>query len=188
MCSRYARWIYPDEIEEFSDLRLPAEPIPTTYNAAPQSIQPIIALSSTGEPQIAMAKWGLIPAWAKDGRIGYTTINARSEELATKPAFREPLRKKRCLIPANCFYEWQQVGAKEKRPYAIGLASGRPFLFAGLWDRWRASDGTIIDSFTVATTSPNDLMKQLHNRMPCILGTRRLSTMARPLRSKQTAS
>jgi putative SOS response-associated peptidase YedK len=96
VCSRYARWIIVDEIEEFSDRRLPPEPVPATYNAAPQSVQPIIRLSHTGEPKIVMARWGLIPFWAKDVKIAYSTINARSEELASKPAFRESLKSRRC--------------------------------------------------------------------------------------------
>jgi len=170
VCSRYARWIIVDEIEEFSDLRLPPEPIPATYNAAPQSNQPIIRLSHTGAPKIVLARWGLIPFWTKDAKIGHSTINARSEELANKPAFREPLKSRRCLVPANCFYEWQQVGPKEKQPFAIGMKDDKPFFFAGLWDRWKAPDGTIIESFTINTVAPNDLMKPLHDRMPCIVG------------------
>jgi putative SOS response-associated peptidase YedK len=169
VCSRYARWIIFEEIEEFSELRLPPEPLPTTYNAAPQSVQPIVRLSPTGEPQIVLARWGLIPFWAKDAKIGYSTINARSEELDNKPAFRESLKSRRCLVPANCFYEWQQISPKEKQPFAIGMKDDRPFVFAGLWDRWRAPDGSLMESFTINTVAPNDLMKPLHDRMPCIL-------------------
>ena len=117
-----------------------------------------------------MARWGLIPFWAKDAKIGFSTINARSEELASKPAFRESLKSRRCLIPANCFYEWQQVSPKEKQPFAIGMKDDQPCVFAGLWDRWKAPDGTLIESFTINTVPPNDLMKPLHDRMPCILG------------------
>jgi putative SOS response-associated peptidase YedK len=170
VCSRYARWIIVDEVEEFSELQLPPEPVPATYNAAPQSIQPIIRLSHTAEPKIVMARWGLIPFWAKDAKIGYSTINVRSEELASKPAFRESLKTRRCLIPANCFYEWQQIGPKAKQPFAIGMADDRPFAFAGLWDRWKAPDGTVIESFTINTVFSNDLMKPVHDRMPCIVG------------------
>jgi putative SOS response-associated peptidase YedK len=169
VCSRYARWIIVEEIEEFSDLRLPPEPLPTTYNAAPQSVQPIIRLSTTGEPTLVMARWGLIPFWAKEAKIAYSTINARSEELLSKPAFRESFKTRRCLIPANCFYEWQQIGPKEKQPVAIAMKDDQPFAFAGLWDRWKAPDGTVVESFTINTVTPNDLLKPVHNRMPCIV-------------------
>jgi putative SOS response-associated peptidase YedK len=169
VCSRYARWIIVDEIEEFSDLQLPPEPMPATYNAAPQSMQSIIRLAEGGEAQIVMARWGLIPFWAKDAKIGYSTINARSEGLVSKPAFRESLKTRRCIIPANCFYEWQQIGPKAKQPFAIGMEDIRPFAFAGLWDRWKAPDGTVVESFTIITVAPNELMKPLHDRMPCIV-------------------
>jgi putative SOS response-associated peptidase YedK len=169
VCSRYARWIIVDEIEEFSDIQLPPEPISATYNAAPQSVQPIIRLSPIGKPEMVMARWGLIPFWAKDAKIAYSTINARSEELASKPAFRESVKTRRCLIPVNCFYEWQQIGPKEKQPFAIGMDDGRSFAFAGLWDRWKAPDGAVVESFTISTVTPNDLMRPVHNRMPCIL-------------------
>lgn len=170
MCARYARWTADEALEEFSDLRLPPEPLPATYNAAPQSMQPIIRVSAkTGEPEIVMARWGLIPFWAKDAKIAHSTINARSEEIERRPAFREPLKSRRCLIPANCYYEWQQLSAKEKQPYAIGMKNHRPFAFAGLWDRWKAPDGALVESFTINTTLPNALTAQLHVRMPCIL-------------------
>ncbi len=170
MCARYARWLVEEELEEFSDFRLPPEPLPVTYNAAPQSIQPIIRLSpKTGETEIVMARWGLIPYWAKDAKVGFTTINARSEELASKPAFRESFKSKRCLVPANCYYEWQTFSKNNKQPYAIGMQTGKPFALAGLWDKWQAPDGTVIESFTVSTISPNALTAPLHNRMPCIL-------------------
>jgi putative SOS response-associated peptidase YedK len=118
-----------------------------------------------------MARWGLIPYWAKDAKIGYSTINARSEELASKPAFRESLKTRRCVIPANCFYEWQASG-KQKQPFAIAMKSGEPLLFAGLWDRWKAADGTAIESFTINTVTANGLLTNIHDRMPCILGPR----------------
>lgn len=167
MCSRYVRWITLEEIgefEEFSDFQVPPEPLAVTYNAAPQSVQPIIRLADTAEPTIALAQWGLIPSWARDFKIGQRTINARAEDLLAKPSFRDSVKTKRCLIPANCFYEW-----REKQPYAIGMQDGRPFCFAGLWDRWRNSAGVTINSFTVITTAPNDLIQPLHDRMPCIL-------------------
>lgn len=159
-----------DAFEEFSDIRLPSDPIPITYNAAPQSVQPIVRLSpETGDLEVVMARWGLIPFWSKDAKIGYSTFNARSEELETRPAFREALKSRRCLVPVNCFYEWQKLGPKEKRPFAIGMSDDRPFAFGGLWDRWRSPEGTVVESFTINTVAPNTLVEPIHTRMPAIV-------------------
>jgi putative SOS response-associated peptidase YedK len=111
----------------------------------------------------------LVPSWAKDAKIGYSTINARAEEVANKPAFREALRKRRCLIPADAFYEWAKRDAKTKQPFAIGLRRGEPFAFAGLWERWRPKDGEPLETFTILTTDANEVLEPIHNRMPVIL-------------------
>ena len=109
------------------------------------------------------------PFWAKDAKIGYNTINARAEDVASKPAFREALKKRRCLVPADAFYEWQRLDAKSKRPFAFALASGEPYAFAGLWESWRPKEGAPLETFTILTTDPNQLMEPIHNRMPVIL-------------------
>jgi len=114
-------------------------------------------------------RWGLIPAWAKDAKIGYSTINARAEEAANKPAFRDALRKRRCLIPADAFYEWTKHDPKKKQPHAFALKSGAPFAFAGLWERWRPKEGEPLETFTILTTDANELLEPVHNRMPVIL-------------------
>jgi putative SOS response-associated peptidase YedK len=114
-------------------------------------------------------RWGLVPAWAKDAKIGYSTINARSEDVASKPVFREAFKKRHCLIPADCFFEWMRLDAKSKRPFAIALKGGEPFAFAGLWESWRPRDGAPLESFTILTTSENELMQPIHDRMPVIL-------------------
>ena len=114
-------------------------------------------------------RWGLVPAWAKDAKIGYSTINARSEAVASKPVFREAFKKRHCLIPADCFFEWMRLDAKSKRPFAIALKGGEPFAFAGLWESWRPKDGAPLESFTILTTSENELMRPIHDRMPVIL-------------------
>jgi putative SOS response-associated peptidase YedK len=172
VCARYARWIVGDElIEEFDDLRLPPAPfpIPASYNIAPQTLQPVIRVSpETQEPEIALMKWGLVPFWAKDQKVGYTTINARAEDVETKPAFRQPIQRGRCLVPANLFFEWQKLDAKRKQPYAIAMKDEKPLLFAGLWDRW-SGDGVVLDTYTIITTAANEVMEPLHDRMPCIL-------------------
>jgi putative SOS response-associated peptidase YedK len=115
-----------------------------------------------------MMRWGLLPYWAKDPAIAYSTFNARSEDIAEKPAFREPLKKRRCLVPADVFYEWQKR-EKKRQPFAIARRDKKPFCFAGLWDCWRAPDGLEVETFTVITIEANDLVTPLHNRMPVLL-------------------
>ena len=113
-----------------------------------------------------------MPFWAKDAKMSYSTINARAEEVASKPAYREALKKRRCLVPADAFYEWQRLDAKTKRPFAFALASGEPYAFAGLWESWwprEQADAPPLETFTILTTDPNPLMEPVHNRMPVIL-------------------
>ena len=114
-------------------------------------------------------RWGLIPFWAKDAKIGYRMINARGETVAEKPSFRTALRKRRCLILADGFYEWQKLGGKQKRPMRITLKSGEPFAFAGLWETWKNPEGETVKSCTIITTSANDYLRPIHDRMPVIL-------------------
>jgi putative SOS response-associated peptidase YedK len=110
-----------------------------------------------------------VPFWAKDAKIGYSTINARSEEAATKPAFREALKKRRCLVPADAFYEWAKRDAETKQPYAVGLKSGEPYAFAGLWESWRPREGEALETFSILTTDANEVLEPIHDRMPVIL-------------------
>ena len=117
---------------------------------------------------LEVMRWGLIPYWAKDIKIGYSTINARAEEIDTKPAFREAFRQRRCLVPLDSFYEWKKTGTG-KQPYAIGLAGGRIMAMAGLWETWVVARRRRIRSCTIVTTTPNELCAQLHNRMPVVL-------------------
>jgi putative SOS response-associated peptidase YedK len=113
-------------------------------------------------------RWGLIPSWAKDPAIGSRMINARAETVGEKPSFRTAFRRRRCLIPADGFYEWQKLGTR-KQPHYIHLTGRRPFAFAGLWEHWRSPDGESVDTCVIITTEPNELMAELHNRMPVIL-------------------
>jgi len=122
------------------------------------------------EREFALLRWGLVPFWAKEAKIGYTTINAGAEEVASTPAFREALKKRRCLVPADAFFEWQRLDPKSKRPFAIGLKTGEPYALAGLWESWRPKDGDPVETFTILTTDPNAVMEPIHNRMPVILG------------------
>lgn len=141
-----------------------------TYNGAPQSMQPVVRLDAdTCEREFAIMRWGLVPFWSKDGKAGYSTINAKAETLLTSPLFREAF-KRRCLIPADWFYEWQKLNAATRQPYAIALKDGSLFAFAGLWERWKDTAAwKSLETFTIVTTDPNALMEPIHNRMPVIL-------------------
>ena len=125
-----------------------------------------------GSREFALLRWGLVPFWAKDAKLGFSTFNARSEEASKKPAFSKALKARRCLVPADAFYEWKRIDAKTEQPYAIALKSGEPCVFAGLWERWQPRKGSALETFTILTTEPNELMKPIHNRMPVILAAR----------------
>jgi putative SOS response-associated peptidase YedK len=122
----------------------------------------------TGTREFRSFQWGLVPSWAKDPAIGNRMINTRSETAVMKPAFRKPLRERRCLILADGFYEWKREGQR-KQPYYIKLRDGEPFAFAGLWDRWHSLDGQPLETCTILTTAPNELLQPIHDRMPVIL-------------------
>lgn len=169
MCGRFTLAIDRLELEEeFEGTRIPATYV-ARYNIAPT--QPILAITNT-EPAVAdFLVWGMIPSWAKDPSIGSRLINARAETLAEKPAFRSSYKYRRCVIPADGFYEWKAVpGTRIKVPHFIRLKSARPFGFAGLWSEWRSADGSEIRTCSIVTTIPNTLMEPIHNRMPVILG------------------
>jgi putative SOS response-associated peptidase YedK len=138
------------------------------YNIAPTQTVFAVRVNEAGKREAALLHWGLIPSWADDPKIGYRMINARSETAASKPAFRHALRRKRCLIAASGFYEWQKTGTKQKQPYYIHRRDDKPFAFAGLWEAWSKGEEPI-ESCTILTTEANDLMRPLHDRMPVIL-------------------
>jgi len=156
MCGRYYRRSDKQRIAEAFRTSLPTtfEILPS-YNVAPQSFQPVVRLNGeTQERELALLRWGFIPFWARDAKIGYSTINAKSETVASSAMFREALKRRRCLIPADGFYEWQKIDEKTRLPYAVGLADGSLFAFAGLWDRW--TDKTTrqpLETYTILTTS-----------------------------------
>jgi putative SOS response-associated peptidase YedK len=140
------------------------------WNVAPtQEVATIRHHKKEPKRTFVLMRWGT-PYWAKDVAFGAKTINAVSETAAEKPAFRDPLRMRRCLIPADGFYEWKVIGMKKKQPYNIGMADGGLFAFAGLWDKWQDRAGRVIESCTILTTEANALLKPIHDRMPVILG------------------
>ena len=174
MCGRYYRRSDKQRIAEafhvgnLDELMLETAP---SYNIAPTSRQPVIVQDwDSGERALRIMRWGLIPCWAKDAKIAASTINAKAETIATAPAFREAFKSRRCLVPADGFYEWQKIDAKTRQPYAIGLQNGSMFAFAGLWERWKdRQTGQFLETYTIITTDPNELMQPLHPRMPAIL-------------------
>jgi len=165
MCGRFTITSIDDLLDEFGGLELPAELGPR-FNVAPTQSVPIIANESRGE--VKLVRWGLVPYWAKELAIGNRMINARSETLASKPAFRAAFSRRRCLVLADGFYEWKRDG-KAKTPYCVRLANKRPFSFAGLWERWKAPDDTEVLSCTIITGEANEVMAPIHDRMPIIV-------------------
>jgi len=156
MCGRYARKSAQELLAEWFEMDLEQMRWAPTWNAAPQSFQPVVRLSRDGgEREASLLRWGLVSHWAKDARIELNTINARAEEAADKPVYREALKKRRCLVPADAFYEWQRTGAKNRRPFAIALRSGEPCAFAGLWESWQPPEGAPLETFTILTTAAN---------------------------------
>ena len=168
MCGRFTLTVDPAELQEqFAGISFPAQ-YAARFNIAPS--QPVLAIPNDGHNAADFLLWGLIPSWAKDAAIGNRMINARGETLAEKPAFRGAYKYKRCLIPADGFYEWKaQPGTKTKIPHFVHLKSGKPFAFAGLWDEWHDADGSPVRTCTIVTITPNALMASIHNRMPVIL-------------------
>lgn len=167
MCGRYS---ILDDIDELCERFVCPDPgftIKPRYNAAPTQNLPVVVNSRSGH-ELRMMRWGLIPHWAKDAKMGNRLINARIETLAEKPAFRAALRYRRCLVPADGYYEWFP-GENAKVPHRVVGRSGEVFAFAGLWEQWSGTEGEDIQSFTIVTTEPIPNLAWLHNRMPLIL-------------------
>ena len=165
MCGRLSIATASDVLRIRFNVRI-TEDLQPRYNAAPTQNLPVILNDEPGT--IKMCRWGLIPYWAKDQKIGNRLINARAETLLEKPSFRNPFKKNRCLVLADGFYEWEKT-ADAKKPYRITMKNNEPFALAGIWDLWTTPEGEDIRSFSIITTEPNELMKDLHNRMPAIL-------------------
>jgi putative SOS response-associated peptidase YedK len=169
MCGRYRLSRRKQLVDEYFGTDSGESDWNPRYNIAPS--QPVLTIrQDSREPvrRLSAMRWGLVPCWAKDASIGYKTINARAETVATTASFREPLKSQRCLIPADGFYEWVRNG-KTKQPYCFEVNDGQLFAFAGLWDRWRNPRREVIESCTILTTMPNSLLADIHDRMPAIL-------------------
>jgi putative SOS response-associated peptidase YedK len=165
MCGRFSLTVNEAELNLRFELEGGDAPYVPRYNGAPT--QMLAVITSENPQQLRYHRWGLIPPSAKDSSIGTKMINARAETIAEKASFCTPLFSKRCLVPADGFYEWQQDAGKQ--PYRIFIKDNPLFTMAGLWERWKSPEGTIIESFSIITTEANSFMKPIHNRMPVIL-------------------
>lgn len=168
MCGRFVRDSSIELIAERFRIGklLPEMALPPSYNVAPT--QDIIIVNNRGDRQMVRCRWGFVPSWATDISIGSRMINARAETVATKPSFKNAFRKQRCLIVANGFFEWKKV-EKHKTPMYISLKSGEPFGFAGLYNVWTAPTGEKTCSCTIITTTANEAIESIHDRMPVII-------------------
>jgi len=167
MCGRFTQAADGKIIARVFDLPEAPE-LSRRYNIAPTQNVVAVRLAESGARELVQLYWGLIPSWAKERAMGARMINARAETLAEKPAFRSAFCARRCLIVADGFYEWQKLGTR-KQPHFIGFKDGRPFAFAGLWERWRGEGSEEVESCTIVTTEANELLAPIHDRMPVIL-------------------
>ena len=167
MCGRFTLASPAEVVAEVFGLDGTPELAPR-YNISPGQEVAAVRVGEGARRELAMLRWGLIPSWAKDPTIGNRMINARAETAAEKPAFRAALWVRRCLVPADGFYEWAPAGPR-KQPYLIAYADGRPFGIAGLWETWRPPGGAVVESCTLLTTAPNEVVAPLHDRMPVIV-------------------
>ncbi|MGC9327687.1 MAG: SOS response-associated peptidase [Candidatus Hinthialibacter sp.] len=167
MCGRFSLISSEELIKKIFCLN--RAPLQRRFNIAPSQDAPVIRVSHDGEGrEMVWMRWGLIPPWAKDPSIGSRMINAKSETLFDKPSFRKAARTRRCLIPADGFFEWRKEN-NGKQPYYIHLDDESPFAMAGLWEAWQAEDGALLETFTIITTDANELIQPIHDRMPAIL-------------------
>ncbi|MEM9133608.1 MAG: SOS response-associated peptidase [Actinomycetota bacterium] len=177
MCGRFVAASPPDELARYFETEPPTEELEANYNVAPTNTVYAVR-ARDGHRQLSELRWGLVPFWAKDRKVGSRMINARSETILDKPAYRRAIQKRRCLIPADGFYEWAKVpGHKKKQPYFIHHRDDEPLVFAGLWERWSPPEGSddelgpdgILETCTILTCAPNATMASIHDRMPVLL-------------------
>jgi len=169
MCGRYRLSRRKQLVEEYFDCGSEEPDWTPRYNIAPTQPVPVIR-QNPKEPvrELALMRWGLIPSWAKDSSVAASMINARAETASTKPAFRDAMKSRRCLMPADGFYEWRRTG-KTKQPYCFEVNGGELFAFAGLWERWKDASGDWVKTCSILTTTPNAVTSAIHDRMPVLL-------------------
>lgn len=171
MCGRFTLTTPAGRLAEQFELTGDLPDLTPSYNIAPTQKIAAVAENSEGERRLGRLQWGLVPRWSKDPEIGSKMINARAETVAEKNSFKSAFKKRRCLIPADGFYEWArtETGSGPKQPYYIRLETGTPYAFAGLWETWESEDGRKIHSTTIITTEANELVGEIHHRMPVLL-------------------
>lgn len=184
MCGRYV--LYSDKQTLTNHFKAPFKSDESFYqpswNIAPGSINPVMLLGKAREPGMAPMRWGLVPSFAKDESMAYKMINARGETIAEKPSFKKSFQRKRCLIPANGFYEWKKIeGTDKKLPFYIRLVTDELFAFAGIFDFWQSADGKELFTYSIITTEANTLLQPLHERMPVILNPKDYKTWVDPM-------
>ena len=186
MCGRFASTTPPDKLAAYFGAEAPLlgdEEINADYNVAPTRDVPIVRVRED-ERHLDYLRWGLVPRWAKDLRIGSKMINARAETVATKNSFRSAFAKRRCLVAADGFYEWKRLDPKTKQPMYIHRTDGDPLAFAGLYERWTDAENLReIHTCTIITTTPNEMMSEIHDRMPVLLAPQRWQEWLDPANS-----
>jgi putative SOS response-associated peptidase YedK len=180
MCGAYA--LHGPQVRHREDFEVGAWPeFPERWKITPSSWVPIVRQAPDGQRVADLLRWGLIPHWAKDESIARKLINARGETVAEKPSFRSAYQRRRCIVPASGFYEWQQIeGQRWKQPWYFQLRDGAPMAMAGLWESWTTTEGEIIRTFCVVTTAANALMAPIHDRMPVLLPRESWATWLNP--------
>jgi putative SOS response-associated peptidase YedK len=169
MCGRYLITSPVDALRLIFGFAGPAPNLPPRWNVAPTQRVPVIRRGADGVRALDLLRWGLVPSWAKDLAVGSRMINARGESVAEKPAYREAFRKRRCLVPADGFYEWPEGPTAPGHPFMFARADGRPFAFAGLWEAWRSPERAVIETFTIVNTEATGPMTAYHHRVPVVL-------------------
>ncbi len=169
MCGRYSLTTPVEALRQLFGFGGALPNLQPRWNIAPTQSAPVIRLAADGAREIRMLSWGLVPYWAEDTALQSHMINARGETVRDKPAFKQAFRQRRCLVPADGFYEWQTVPGKTKQPLHFRMRDGNPFAFAGLWERWIPPKGEVLETFTIVNFAANSIMAQFHDRVPVIL-------------------
>jgi putative SOS response-associated peptidase YedK len=183
MCGRFAQQTDIQKLAQLFKAHLKLESLEPRYNIAPAAMAAVIRLIPRQAGRtLETLKWGLVPSWAKDPAIGNHLANARAETVADKPSFHSAFQKQRCLVPVDGFYEWKQ-DTKPKQPFYFSMKDGQPFALAGLWEYWQPKTGESdsLESFTLITTTPNEVLQPIHDRMPVILDEKDFDTWLDPV-------
>jgi putative SOS response-associated peptidase YedK len=185
MCGRYKLVTAPEELESYFEAIISnAGTIEPLLNVTPGMFMPVVAIGRDQIPVITTFKWGLVPSWSKDPKTGYKMINARSESITQKPSFSVPFQRRRCVVPSNGFYEWMKDGAN-KIPHFVHRTDDHIMSFAAIYDRWKYPDGKDLFTYSIITTSANDTIKHVHDRMPVVLGKDQIKDWLNPVTPEQ---